>query len=164
MGDLVSRQFERGREDQPALRFLVLRDHIVLTGADSFGPTLSLNRKRAIFVDGKEGLILFQVRKDLLDGFHLHVVLGIAAGEYDLGLLPFESSRLDKGTYTVFRCAMTALDHNSVKIIHSPGCSVNPVSRRRRVKQRKQALLALWIIFRLGCLPRQQYIEAAPCK
>src|SRR5215472_16686105 len=108
MGDLVSRQFERGRENQPALRFLVLRDDIVLTGADPLGPTLSLNRKRAIFVDGKEGLILFQVRKDLLYGFHLCMVLGIVAGEYDLGLPPFESSRLDKGAYAVFQCAMTA--------------------------------------------------------
>ena len=32
------------------------------------------------------------------------------------------------------------------------------------MKQRKQELLALWIIFRLGRLRRQQGIEAAACK
>src|SRR5262249_24960422 len=76
----------------------------------------------------------------------------------------FESSRLDKGTYTLFRCAMTTLSHNLVKVIHPPGCAVNPVSRRRRVKQRKQELLALWTIFRLGRLRRQQGMEATACK
>src|SRR5205807_9252616 len=62
------------------------------------------------------------------------VVLGIVAGQYNPCLPPFESGRLDEGTYTFSRCAVTTLSHNSVKIIHPPGGSVNPVSGRRRVK------------------------------
>src|SRR5207249_1978053 len=122
------------REDQPTFRLLILWDHIVLAGTNPLGPALSLNRKRAILVDGKEALILFQVRKDLLDDPYLGVVLGIVAGEYNLGLPPFESGRFDKRTYTFSRRAMTTLSHNSVKIIHPPGGSVNPVSGRGRVK------------------------------
>src|ERR1035437_9482672 len=130
MGYLVSGEFECCREDQPTLRLLILWDHIVLARADPLGPALSLNRKWAILVDGKEGLILFQFRKDLFDDPHFSVVLGIVAGEDNLGLPPFESGGPDENTYTFSRRAMTTVSHNSVKIIHPPGGSVKAMAQR----------------------------------
>jgi len=125
---------ELGCEDQRALRFLILRDRIVLAGTNALGSALSLDRKWPMLVDRKEGLILFQAGQNLLNDPHFGVVLGIFGGEYNLGFPPFESGRLDQQTYPLFRCAMTTRSHNSVKIIHPPGGSVNPVSGRRRVK------------------------------
>ena len=123
-------------------------DDSLLPRLHEASPSLHLHGEWTELINGKEFFVGFQASQDISDLFDFRLVVRIVAGQENLCFTEFVPSITDDLVDAVLAHCEVLLRHHLPNVFPSPRCSIDPMSRWRRMEDGKNLfLVALQFVF-----------------